>query len=178
VPAVVLVMIALRASAKSAFSSACGRSACIERRASDAPTSFLRKRWQPYVLTETGVDRHFYELAVLTELKNGLRAGDVWVPGSRQFKDFEEYLLGRERFAELRDRQALPVAIEADSGRYLQRRLALLKEKLHQVDQLAGLGELPNAEITGELLKVSPLRNRCPKRRSNSKTKPSPSCRT
>ena len=77
----------------------------------DAPTSFLRKRWQPYVLTETGVDRHFYELAVLTELKNGLRAGDVWVPGSRQFKDFEEYLLGRERFAELRDTQALPVAI-------------------------------------------------------------------
>jgi len=128
----------------------------------DAPTSFLRKRWQPYVLTETGVDRHFYELAVLTELKNGLRAGDVWVPGSRQFKDFEEYLLGRERFAELRDTQALPVAIEVDSERYLQRRLALLKEKLHQVDRLAGLGELPNAEITGELLKVSPLKKSVP----------------
>jgi len=128
----------------------------------DAPTSFLRKRWQPYVLTETGVDRHFYELAVLTELKNGLRAGDVWMPGSRQFKDFEEYLLGRERFAELRDTQALPVAIEVDSERYLQRRLALLKEKLHQVDRLAGLGELPNAEITGELLKVSPLKKSVP----------------
>ena len=128
----------------------------------DAPTSFLRKRWQPYVLTESGVDRHFYELAVLTELKNGLRAGDVWVPGSRQFKDFEEYLLGRERFAELRDTQALPVAIEVDSERYLQRRLALLKEKLHQVDRLAGLGELPNAEITGELLKVSPLKKSVP----------------
>ena len=128
----------------------------------DAPTSFLRKRWQPYVLTEAGVDRHFYELAVLTELKNGLRAGDVWVPGSRQFKDFEEYLLGRERFAELRDTQALPVAIEVDSERYLQRRLALLKEKLHQVDRLAGLGELPNAEITGELLKVSPLKKSVP----------------
>src|SRR6516165_3116816 len=120
------------------------------------------KRWQPYVLTETGVDRHFYELAVLTELKNGLRAGDVWMPGSRQFKDFEEYLLGRERFAELRDTQALPVAIEVDSERYLQRRLALLKEKLHQVDRLAGLGELPNAEITGELLKVSPLKKSVP----------------
>jgi hypothetical protein len=58
----------------------------------DAPTGFLRPRWKPYVLTEAGADRAFYELAVLTELKNGLRAGDVWVPGSRQFKDFEEYL--------------------------------------------------------------------------------------
>jgi hypothetical protein len=65
----------------------------------DAPTSFLRKRWKPYVFTDGGVDRQFYELAVLTELKNGLRAGDVSVPGSRQFKDFEEYLLQRERFA-------------------------------------------------------------------------------
>ena len=49
------------------------------------------------------------------ELKNGLRAGDVWVPGSRQFKDFEEYLLRPERFAELRDTQALPVALAVSS---------------------------------------------------------------
>jgi hypothetical protein len=84
------------------------------------------------------------------------------VPGSRQFKDFEEYLVGRERFAELRDAQALPVAIDVDSERYLQRRLALLKEKLHQVDQLAGQGELRDAEITGELLKVSPLKKSVP----------------
>jgi len=61
----------------------------------------------------------------------------MWVPGSRQFKDFEEYLLRRERFAELRDARALPVAIETDGERYLRTRLALLKEKLHQVDQLA-----------------------------------------
>jgi hypothetical protein len=55
-----------------------------------------------------------------------------------QFKDFEAYLLGREPFAELQDTQALPVAIEVDSDRYLQARLALLQEKLHQVDRLAG----------------------------------------
>jgi hypothetical protein len=128
----------------------------------DAPTGFLRPRWKPYVLTEAGADRAFYELAVLTELKNGLRAGDVWVPGSRQFKDFEAYLLGRERFAELQDRQALPVAIEVDSDRYLQARLALLQEKLHQVDRIAGQGELPDAEITGELLRVSPLKKAVP----------------
>ncbi len=27
----------------------------------------------------------------MSELKNALRAGDVWVPGSRQFRDFDEY---------------------------------------------------------------------------------------
>jgi hypothetical protein len=70
--------------------------------------------------------------------------------------------LARERFAELRDAEALPVAIEVDSERYLQMRLALLKDKLQQVDRLARQGELPNAEITGELLKVSPLKKSVP----------------
>ena len=33
---------------------------------------------------------------------------------------------------------------------------------MHQVDRLADQGELPDAEITGELLKVSPLRKAVP----------------
>ena len=42
------------------------------------------------MLGSGGIDRRFYELCALSELKNALRSGDVWVPGSRQFKDFEE----------------------------------------------------------------------------------------
>jgi hypothetical protein len=37
--------------------------------------------------------RRYYELCTITELRNALRSGDIWVPGSRQFKDFEDYLL-------------------------------------------------------------------------------------
>lgn len=59
----------------------------------DAPTGFVRKRWKDLVFTEAGVDRRFYELCTLSELKNALRSGDIWVQGSRQFKDFDEYLL-------------------------------------------------------------------------------------
>ena len=29
----------------------------------------------------------------MTELKNGLRAGDISVGGSQQFKDFDDYLM-------------------------------------------------------------------------------------
>jgi hypothetical protein len=92
------------------------------------PVDLLDKN--PKLLPETRRLGAAAELAVLTELKNGLRAGDVWVPGSRQFKDFEEYLVGRERVAELRDAQALPVAIDVDSERYLQGRLALLTRSI------------------------------------------------
>jgi hypothetical protein len=59
------------------------------------------------VETDEGIDRRFYELCALTELKNRLRSGDIWVSGSRQFKDFDAYLLAPSRFHELRDDKSL-----------------------------------------------------------------------
>jgi len=56
----------------------------------NAPTSFVRKRWERVVYTDDGLDRRFYERCVLSELQNALRSGDIWAQGSRQFKDFEE----------------------------------------------------------------------------------------
>ncbi len=64
----------------------------------DAPTSFVRKRWESLMRAEDRLDRRFYELCVLSELKNSLRFGDIWVQGSRQFKDFKGYLLSTPRF--------------------------------------------------------------------------------
>lgn len=128
-----------------------------------APTYFIRKRWEPFVFTADGLDRPLYELAALTELKNALRSGDMWIPGSQQFKDFETYLLPPERFAILRDTPALPLAIDAHGESYVSARLALLEQKLREVDRLPGDGELPDAEISGDLLKVTPLRKSVPR---------------
>ena len=36
----------------------------------DAPTSFVRKRWESLVRADDGLDRRFYELCVLSELRN------------------------------------------------------------------------------------------------------------
>lgn len=59
----------------------------------DAPTAFIKPRWKPLVITPEGLDRKFYEICALSELKNALRSGDIWVKGSRQFRDFDDYLL-------------------------------------------------------------------------------------
>jgi hypothetical protein len=58
----------------------------------DAPTGFIRQRWEKHVFTADGIDRRFYETCVLSELGKTLRAGDLWVAGSRRYKDFDEYL--------------------------------------------------------------------------------------
>jgi TnpA family transposase len=129
----------------------------------DAPTSFVRKRWENLVRTPDGLDRRYYELCVLSELKNSLRSGDIWVQGSRQFKDFEDYLLPPPRFALQRDQRELGLAVETDCERYLESRLAVLQEQLATVERLAAANELPDAAITSTgRLKISPLDNAVP----------------
>ena len=95
-----------------------------------ANTEFVSRRWRPYVITEQGIDRRFYELCVLSELKNRLRSGDVWVLGSRQFKDFDAYLLDSKRFTELRDQDGLSLKVVTDGNRYLNARCKQLEHSL------------------------------------------------
>ena len=128
----------------------------------DAPTGFVKPRWEPHVHQDGGIDRRFYELCALSELKNALRAGDVWVPGSRQFKDFADYLLPPARFAALREADALPAVIAPDGDQYLHHRLTLLSEQLRDVDRLAAGGVLHDDDLADELLKVKPLTKSVP----------------
>jgi len=128
----------------------------------DAPTSFVRKRWQSVVHVEDGLDRRFYELCILSELKNALRSGDIWVQGSRQFKDFEEYLLPPVRFTAQRTEQQLGLAIDTRCEPFLTERLAALESALEKVERLAASNELPDAQITDAGLKITPLTNAVP----------------
>ncbi|MBA3014368.1 MAG: Tn3 family transposase [Proteobacteria bacterium] len=123
----------------------------------DAPTEFVKPRWAKLVLTSDGIDRRYYELCALSELKNALRSGDVWVQGSRQFKDFDEYLVPVEKFATLKLASELPLAVATDCDKYLHGRLLLLEQQLVTANRLAASNDLPDAIITESGLKVTPL---------------------
>ncbi len=129
----------------------------------DAPTGFVRKRWASLVFTRDGLDRRFYELCVLSELKNALRSGDIWVQDSRQFKDFEAYLLPPARFTELRGEHHLGLAVAIDCESYLESRLAELEHEMATVEHLAAADTLPDAGFTpAGRLKITPLHNTVP----------------
>jgi TnpA family transposase len=123
----------------------------------NAPTAFVKKRWEKLVITDTGIERRYYELCALTELKNSLRSGDIWVQGSRQFKDFDAYLVPAEKFATLKLASSLPLAVATDCEQYLAQRLALLESQLAIVNRMAAAAELPDAIITESGLKITPL---------------------
>lgn len=50
----------------------------------------------------------------MAELKSKLRSGDVPVVGSRQFKDFDEYLIPPAAFNIMRTEGRLPVSIDPE----------------------------------------------------------------
>jgi hypothetical protein len=111
------------------------------------PTGFVRERWARHVLPGGIPDRRYYELCVLSELRDRLRAGDVWVEGSRRYRSFEERLIPRETLRQLERDGALPVAIEADFERFIAARQALLDERLAAVDRKARGGLLPEVTL-------------------------------
>ena len=91
-----------------------------------AATGFIRERWARYVMPGGVLDRRYYELCVLSELRGRLRAGDVWVVGSRRYRSFEERLISREVLQELQQSGTLPVAVDADFERFIASRRVLL----------------------------------------------------
>ena len=130
---------------------------------SDVPTSFVRKRWENLVFTEDGIDRRNFEFCLFSELKNALRSGDIWVKGSRQFKDFEEYLVPVDKFIELKEIDKIPLNVDIDLDTYLNERLSLLHQLLEKVNRMAENDELIDVSITEEGLKISPVTNSVPK---------------
>ncbi|CAB3774641.1 Tn3 family transposase [Paraburkholderia humisilvae] len=129
----------------------------VRKMPADAPTAFVKPRWKPLVLTESGIDRRYYELCALAELKNALRAGDIWVQGSRQFRYFDDYLLPAQDFEAIREVNALPLPVITDCDRYLNERRELLEQRLATVNALAAANGLPDAIVTESGLKITPL---------------------
>ena len=122
-----------------------------------APTTFVKPRWKPLVIVNGSIDPRFYEICALSELKNSLRSGDIWVSGSRQFRNFDEYLLPSEKFVQIRESNELPIAVTPNCEEYLSKRLHQLEQQLATVSELALANELPNAIITDTGLKITQL---------------------
>lgn len=130
----------------------------------DLPTGFVRRGWRPAVLRDGAVDAAGYELCLFAELRDRLRAGDVWVVGSRQYRAVEDQLVPKTLFATMRAAGPLPVAVPGDAAAYLQERRALLEERLRDVDGRAARHMLTDVRMTRAALKIAPLQAVTPER--------------
>ena len=56
------------------------------------PMPFASRQWRALVVRNAKSARRTYETAVVATLRDRLRAGDVWVEGSRDYRRFDAYL--------------------------------------------------------------------------------------
>ena len=123
----------------------------LKRVPTDAPIEFVSPRWEPHVVSVTGViDRPFYELCALSTLRDRLRAGDVWVAGSRQYRAFDEYLLPQPAWRALRETQPVPVAVETTCATYLDQQRQQVDQKMTKVAGLLANEDLLIQEATAD----------------------------
>jgi hypothetical protein len=103
----------------------------------EAPTDFVNMKWRPYVLDPEGrIDRHYYELCTLWELRGALRAGNIWVPGSRRYANPETYLIPKDRWPALRPEICQQLRAPENGAVRLEERGRELAELLPRVDRL------------------------------------------
>jgi hypothetical protein len=109
-----------------------------------APGGFVPARWAGY-LEKAAQDgdvtacRHYWELCVLMALRDGLRSGDVHVPGSRRYADPASFLLTPQQW----EPQRLEFCQVAGEPASAAGALALADDELH-----AALSDL-EAQLAG-----------------------------
>jgi TnpA family transposase len=122
------------------------------------PLRFVPRRWRAFVIGQNGVDRAAYELCLFSELRERLRAGDIWVSGSRRYRPFDDYLLPRATFDALKASGSLPLAATCRFEDHLAERRACLEEAATAVAARARAGDLPDVRLDEAGLTIAPLR--------------------
>jgi len=130
-----------------------------------APLDFVPKRWQKHVYDEEGaINRHYYEMAALTELKNHIRSGDVYVVGSRLHKDFEEYLVAKEEWTTT-DLEETKLAVRSSAEEYLGEQRKALSQRLTWISN--NLDDLEGVNIETSRLRLDRLEKDTPEEARN-----------
>ena len=126
------------------------------------PTSFLRPAWRDAVRASGGEAsigyRRIWEAATLLALRDRLRAGDIWVEGSRQWRAIEDQLIPPALFATMRAAGPLPVAVPATAEEHLAERRALLERRMREINAKAAADTLEDIRIKGCELTITPLK--------------------
>jgi len=103
----------------------------------EAPTDFIPLKWRPYVIDAEGeINRHYYELCTLWELRGALRGGNVWVQPSRRYANPESYLIPKEQWPALRAEVCQQVRAPLHGEQRLEERGKELVDLLPRVDRI------------------------------------------
>jgi len=113
-----------------------------------APRGFVPLRWRGYLddavaAGDATAYRHQWELIVLLCLRDALRSGDVYVPGSRRYANPMAYLIPPEAWPAQREEFCRLVDVPSDAGAALDRKRVELDKALGELNGVLADGTSP-----------------------------------
>ncbi len=127
----------------------------------DAPrqTSFLRRnsKWHRHLNSQEPDDNRLWEVAVLFQIREAFRSGDMWLRHSRRYADLKQALVPIEA---ARDSPRLTMPLEPEI--WLADRKARLQESLEKLAKAARTGVIPGGSIEDGVLKMDRLTRAVP----------------
>lgn len=121
----------------------------------NVPTSFINDVWKRYVFQDGKIDRKYYELCTLWELRNILRSGDIWVDGGWRYNNPEHYLIPRTQWSDIKDEVCNLLQISQCAKHRLTKRQQEIEKLFIQLNVQITQDE--NIKIVKDQLVISPL---------------------
>ncbi|MFV1635854.1 MULTISPECIES: Tn3 family transposase [Phaeobacter] len=122
-------------------------------------TAFLRRnsKWHRHLNVQEPGDNRLWEVAVLFQIREAFRSGDIWLAHSRRYADLKQALVPIEA-ARATPRLAMPFEPET----WLADRKARLLEGLERLAKAARAGAIPGGSIENGVLKTDRLTGTVP----------------
>ncbi len=121
-----------------------------------APMAFVTAPWKSHIRDEEGkIQRRYYEMCVLWELRNALRSGNLWMKGSRKYADPESYLIPKEQWPSMRAEFCKMMSLPEQGKRQLQELNQQLDAEMTKF--METLKDNPNVRLEDDRVVLSPL---------------------
>lgn len=106
-----------------------------------APKDFASGRWRRQIEGADGtLERHRWEQAVMYELRDRLRSGDVWVPAANRYSDPEALVISHDRFVDIRADFHRLTGTKQTSSDHLNRLRTQTKDAAERLEKRLGDG--------------------------------------
>jgi TnpA family transposase len=117
-----------------------------------APSAYVPAPWRPHVIAADGsLDRRQWELCLLSELRSALRAGAVWVAGSRRYQPADRYLITPAAWRARRDRARTLLGLPASADERLEQLSGDVDERVAALDRVLATGQVAVDSDDGDL---------------------------
>lgn len=122
-------------------------------------SDFLRRnsKWHRHLNAQEPDDNRLWEVAVLFQIREAFRSGDIWLPHSRRYADLKQALVPMEA-AQTTPRLTMPFEPET----WLADRKVRLHEGLARLAKAARTGVIPGGSIENGILKIDRLTGAVP----------------